>query len=92
MSLPVLVLTGGQALAIAGIVLVTAVPVAGSRVLRRWRQRRRDDPSVPAELAELRARVLDLEERLEFAERLLAGVRQDALPPGTPSGSANAGR
>ncbi len=54
---------------------------------KRWNRRLdRDDqisPGVEAELEQLRGRVLELEERVDFTERLLAKEReQDRLPRG----------
>ena len=40
------------------------------------------DPAVFEELEQLRADVTDLQERLDFAERLLAEKRAAQLPPG----------
>jgi hypothetical protein len=42
------------------------------------------DPALAAEVDHLRGRLAEVEERLDFAERLLAQVRQaDQLPGGT---------
>lgn len=42
-----------------------------------------DDPALAAEVEQLRGRLADLEERLDFAERLLAQAREaDQLPGG----------
>lgn len=42
------------------------------------------DPAVLAELDQLRLELIDVQERLDFAERLLAQHRPGQLPPGTP--------
>ena len=39
------------------------------------------DPELRQEVDELRARLGELEERVDFAERLLAQVRSQELPP-----------
>ena len=43
-----------------------------------------DDPALAAEVDHLRGRLAEVEERLDFAERLLAQAREaDQLPGGT---------
>ena len=43
-----------------------------------------EDPALAADVEQLRGRLAEVEERLDFAERLLAQVREaDQLPGGT---------
>jgi hypothetical protein len=49
----------------------------------RGRARPAEDPVLAADLEQLRARLAEVEERLDFAERLLAQAREaDQLPGG----------
>lgn len=67
-----------------GLVKIFTGPVAqalGDRI--RGRQLAEPDAAVLAELDQLRGRVAEMEERLDFAERLLAQAREsDQLPGG----------
>lgn len=80
---------GNSAIAVWGIVFVMVTAVARSPVAKALAEKFRETPQDGAgeladgmygELDELRARVLELEERQDFAERLLA-ARDDAAGP-----------
>lgn len=80
---------GNSAVAVWGIVFVMVAAVVRSPVAKAMAEKFREAPSdatgemtegMYAELDELRARVLELEERQDFAERLLA-ARDDAAGP-----------
>jgi F0F1-type ATP synthase membrane subunit b/b' len=45
---------------------------------------RADDPGLSADLEQLRGRLAEVEERLDFAERLLAQAREADQLPGGP--------
>lgn len=57
-----------------------------SAYYKRWNRRmEREDqlpPDVQADLEQLRSRVLELEERVDFTERLLAQRREEGQLPG----------
>jgi hypothetical protein len=78
----VLIFGGGTAIAIA------FSPI-GKAIAERIRGRAVDgetDPGVLAELDEMRAQLSELQERMDFSERLLAKGREgDALQPGAGS-------
>jgi F0F1-type ATP synthase membrane subunit b/b' len=59
-------------------------PIARAMADRlRGRQAAESDPAMLAELDQLRGRLAEVEERLDFAERLLAQAREaDQLPGG----------
>ena len=67
-----------------GLVKIFTGPVAqafGDRI--RGRGAAEADPALVAELEQLRGRLAEVEERLDFAERLLAQAREpDQLPGG----------
>ncbi len=81
-------LTGSDAIALVALSFATMKiftgPIGraiGDRL--RGAPPRPDDPGLPVEVDELRTRLAEVEERLDFAERLLASVRQaDQLPGG----------
>ncbi|MGH7700208.1 MAG: hypothetical protein ACREMJ_06800 [Gemmatimonadales bacterium] len=52
----------------------------GKAIGERLSGRAGPDPELRAEVEELRRHVAELEERLDFAERLLAKQRQQVLP------------
>jgi F0F1-type ATP synthase membrane subunit b/b' len=68
-----------------GLVKIFTGPVARALADRiRGRAGADGDPAVLAEVDQLRARLAEVEERLDFAERLLAQAREaDQLPGGT---------
>ncbi|MDH3495660.1 MAG: hypothetical protein OER21_02750 [Gemmatimonadota bacterium] len=79
---------------LAGIGISALFLVGVYKLATRWLDRRGVGTSVPpeelervhqqlAQLEDLPHRMLELEERLDFAERLLAQQRRDALPGGT---------
>jgi hypothetical protein len=71
------------ALAIAAVKIFTG-PI-GAAIAERIRGRALavEDPALAAEVDQLRGRLAELEERLDFAERLLAQAREaDQLPGG----------
>lgn len=57
-----------------------------SAYFKRWNRRGEQEgqlsPDLQAELEQLRGRVLELEERVDFTERLLASVREHGQLPG----------
>jgi F0F1-type ATP synthase membrane subunit b/b' len=56
----------------------------GSALADRIRGVAAEDPGLVAEVEQLRSRLADVEERLDFAERLLAQAREaEQLPGGT---------
>ena len=72
---------GNAAIAVWGIVFVMVTAIVRSPVAKAFAEKLRESPSettgelaegMYGELDELRARVLELEERQDFAERLLA--------------------
>ncbi len=67
------------ALLVGGVVAVFALKGQVGRALARRIEGGAADtaPEVLAEVDELRARMLELEERLDFAERLLASTRRE---------------
>ena len=82
-------MSGGDAIAFAalmfGLVKLFTSPIAKALADRiRGRHAPPDDSMLPAEVGELRDRLAEVEERLDFAERLLAQAREaDQLPGGT---------
>ncbi len=68
-----------------GLVKIFTGPVARALADRvRGRAAVEPDPAVLGELDQLRGRLAEVEERLDFAERLLARAREaDQLPGGT---------
>lgn len=76
---------GSAAIAVWGIVFVMVTGVVRSPAAKLFVEKLRESPTettelaneVYAELDELRNRVLELEERQDFAERMLAGGNQD---------------
>ncbi len=72
------------AILIFGLVKIFTGPVAhavGDRI--RGRSSGEPDPALLAEVDQLRGRLAEVEERLDFAERLLAQAREpDQLPGG----------
>jgi hypothetical protein len=88
---------------IAGLVAATVILWPIVRALARWLEPRAREPAVRAEVEQLRARlgevdalgarVLELEERLDFAERLLTQRREpDRLGAERPEEGAEAPR
>lgn len=66
-----------------GLVFFFAVPVRKSMLRRIEGGATTRDPALEGEVDDLRARLGEVEERLDFAERLLARQRDGAeLPPG----------
>jgi hypothetical protein len=80
--------SGADAIAVAALswvfVNILTGPIARALADRlRGVRPRAGDPEVSTELAALRSRLVELEERLDFAERLLASGRQvDQMPGG----------
>jgi hypothetical protein len=68
-----------------GLVKLFTSPVATALADRiRGRHAPPDDAAIADEVSELRGRLAEVEERLDFAERLLAQAREaDQLPGGT---------
>lgn len=60
--------------------------IFASAYFKRWNRRMEQEgqlpPDVHAELEQLRSRMLELEERVDFAERLLAKAREHERLPG----------
>jgi hypothetical protein len=80
--------TGQDAIAVVAIAIVMVKiftgPI-GAAIAERIRGRALpvEDPALAAEVDQLRGRLAELEERLDFAERLLAQAREaDQLPGG----------
>jgi hypothetical protein len=78
--------TGQDAVAIiaicVGLVKILG-PVVGAVAERIRRGNEAGDPALAAEVDHLRGRLAEVEERLDFAERLLARAREaDQLPGG----------
>lgn len=70
-----------------GSLFLLAVSPVGKAIADRIRHGPRSgagepDPGVLAELEQLRADVTDLQERVDFAERLLANKQESKLPAG----------
>jgi hypothetical protein len=66
-----------------GLVFFFAVPVRKAMLRKIEGSGQVHDPALEGEVEDLRARLGELEERLDFAERLLARQRDAAeLPPG----------
>jgi hypothetical protein len=66
-----------------GLVFFFAVPVRKAMLRKIEGSSQLRDPALEGEVEDLRARLGELEERLDFAERLLARQRDAAeLPPG----------
>jgi hypothetical protein len=66
-----------------GLVFFFAVPVRKAMLRKIEGSAHAHDPALDGEVEDLRARLGELEERLDFAERLLARQRDAAeLPPG----------
>ena len=81
--------TGQDAIAIVALAIVMVKlftgPI-GAAIAERIRggARPADDPALASEVDHLRGRLAEVEERLDFAERLLAQAREaDQLPGGT---------
>jgi F0F1-type ATP synthase membrane subunit b/b' len=80
--------SGAEAIAVAalvfGIVKILTGPI-GRVIAERLRRAppQQPDPALASEVDTLRTRLAEVEERLDFAERLLASARQaDQLPGG----------
>lgn len=83
MSPPEFILTMTVVSSIIGLVFFFAVPVRKSLLRRIEGAPPASDPELMAEVDHLRDRLGELEERLDFTERLLAQQRDAAgLPPG----------
>lgn len=83
MSPPEFILTMTVVSSIIGLVFFFAVPVRKAMLRRIEGSGPAHDPEVLAEVDHLRERMGELEERLDFTERLLAQQRDAAeLPPG----------
>jgi len=80
-------LNGAEAIAVAALVF-GFVKILTSPIARAIADRMRgaplppQDPALGLEVDTLRARLAEVEERLDFAERLLASRDQDQLPGG----------
>ena len=70
-------------LAVVGVVLSLAVPMGRALARRLESGSRPAEGNATAEVEVLTVRVAELEERMDFAERLLAREREpERLPPG----------
>jgi len=71
-----------------GTLFLLAISPVGKAIAERIRHGRTPlaspDPEVLNELERLRTEVMELQERMDFTERLLANKQSSELPQGTP--------